>query len=189
VVRKEYSVLKEDMKLHECGWSKPLALEGKEVQTAKASYLRAPPPERSPDVRAAARKAAARPHLSPYLLPPPSRLSRMVFLIHGAGDRPRPASSGSALGVAESAPWGPDLPPGASACRRAPLAAAAGPGSKFWLAAVREPGGGSRGWPDPPSWSCGVCLASSRGARSARRTSRGGRPDPRRPFSHKSVVS
>jgi hypothetical protein len=43
----------------------------------------------------------------------------------------------------------PDLPPGASVCRRASLAAAGGPGSQLWRAAVREPGGGSRGWPDP----------------------------------------
>jgi hypothetical protein len=58
-----------------------------------------PPPERSLDVCAAARKAAARSHLSLFLLSPPSRLSHMAFLIHGVGSRPRPASSGSA-------PWG-----------------------------------------------------------------------------------
>jgi hypothetical protein len=67
-----------------------------------------------------------------------------------------------------SAPWGLGVP----------ASAVGGPGSQLWRDAVREPGGGSRGWPDPPSWSCSVCLASSRGARSACRTSRGGRRIP-----------
>jgi hypothetical protein len=117
---------------------------GRSREPPAATHLRAPPPpspplERPPDVRAAARKAATRPHLSLLLLPPPSRLSRMVFLILGAGSRPRPASSGSALGVAGSAPWGSGSAPWGLGVQ----ASAAGGGGGAWLAALAGCGAGA----------------------------------------------
>jgi hypothetical protein len=166
------------------------------AEAPPATHLRAPPPPSPPRRRLSGRRTSVRPQgrrrrgpTSLLFSSLPMRLFRMVFLIHGTGSCPRPASSGSALGVAGSAPWG---------SRSAPWglgvpASAVGDGSGAWLAALAGCGAGA--WrrlsrlAGPPSWLCGVCLASSRGAKSTRRTSGGGQPDPRRPFSPKSVVS
>jgi hypothetical protein len=167
------------------------------AEAPPATHLRAPPPPSPPRRRLSGRRTSVRPQGRRRRGP-----TSLLFSSLPPRDSPGWSSSSMASAVVPGRPhsdpplgWPdprhgrPDLPPRASACRRAALAAAAGPGSQLWRAAVREPGSGSRGWPHPPSWSCGVCLASSRGARSARRTSRGGRPDPRCPFSPKSVVS